>query len=285
MTTVTDPVDGYTVEWRTRADLRLRPPKYVNPLVNLSNGIFAHHADTAEAPLDATWRGVQAFHQDARGWADVAYSFGFGSEAGRPVILEGRGWDRAGGHTAGFNSTSLAFCFVGNGDLRFPEPARRAFVTLMRLAERRFGAVMVRGHRDVNPTACPGRIAYQWLTSGRPLVGKPKPPPPPPSSVPLVDRFAHFRPSSTRTVRTGSAGTDVVELQFVANFALSHLGLRTLVVDGQYGPASVGAVLALQREYNQKFAPKGGTVVVDGVAGAQTRHVLVVMLNAFGVWG
>jgi hypothetical protein len=41
---------------------------------------------------------------DTNGWADIGYSFGVG-EDGR--IYEGRGWDRVGAHTSGYNSNGI----------------------------------------------------------------------------------------------------------------------------------------------------------------------------------
>ncbi len=46
-------------------------------------------------------RGIQNFHIDDRGWADIGYHFLVG-ENGK--VYEGRGWDRQGAHSPGFNN-------------------------------------------------------------------------------------------------------------------------------------------------------------------------------------
>ena len=46
-------------------------------------------------------RSIQNFHIDDRGWADIGYHFLVG-ENGK--VYEGRGWDRQGAHSPGFNN-------------------------------------------------------------------------------------------------------------------------------------------------------------------------------------
>ena len=63
----------------------------------------------------------------------------------------------------------------------------------------------------------------------------------------------------TRTLSSGSSGSDVAELQVrVAGWA--GYGVN-MAIDGQYGPQTVNAVKGFQRGYG---------LPVDGVAGAQT---------------
>ena len=45
------------------------------------------------------------------GWDDIGYSFLAGDDGN---IYEGRGWDRVGAHTKGYNSRGLAVSFMGN---------------------------------------------------------------------------------------------------------------------------------------------------------------------------
>lgn len=97
------------------------------------------------------------------GWFDIAYSFLIG-EDGR--VYEGRGWDREGGHTRGFNAVSLASSMMGNFMLRPPEaPAITALKNLLacgvengKLASN----YKMYGHRDAEPsTLCPGDYLYK----------------------------------------------------------------------------------------------------------------------------
>jgi N-acetylmuramoyl-L-alanine amidase len=46
-------------------------------------------------------RAIQYFHQHDRGWVDIGYHFLVG-ENGK--VYEGRGWDRQGAHSPGWNN-------------------------------------------------------------------------------------------------------------------------------------------------------------------------------------
>ena len=46
-----------------------------------------------------------------KGWPDIAYNFLVG-EDGR--AYEGRGWDKAGAHTLGYNENAVAVCVIGD---------------------------------------------------------------------------------------------------------------------------------------------------------------------------
>ena len=45
------------------------------------------------------------------GWDDIGYNFVIGGD-GR--VYEGRGWDRVGAHTKGWNSISVSFAVMGD---------------------------------------------------------------------------------------------------------------------------------------------------------------------------
>lgn len=116
---------------------------------------------------------TQSFHMDDRGWSDIAYSFLI-FPSGR--IYRGRGWRVVGAHTEGSNSTSHAFCFVGNFETAQPtRAALEAAAWLYRVGVRR-GHIRrgspILGHRDAPraSTACPGRNLYAKLGRIRELV-------------------------------------------------------------------------------------------------------------------
>ena len=161
----------------TRAQWGAKPPNGRATFTTAPNGAFLHytaaewdrtdnHADCPERV-----RRVQAFHQGpSRGWADIAYSWLYCRHG---VVFEGRGWGVQGAHTVGFNSTAHAFCFLGTdkaGRDDLTDTGRHAVSWLIGEAFRRYPeGRRVRGHGDVNPTACPGAeirafIATQgWL--------------------------------------------------------------------------------------------------------------------------
>lgn len=133
--------------------------------------VFIHHeasrfTSTATADEVAAMRQIQNFHMDTRGWNDIAYSFVV-FPSGR--VYAARGFGIVGAHTAGHNSTSHAICFAGNYETQTPtEAALEAARQLIRYGIN-LGAVarpyLVRGHRDVNPTACPGKNLYKLVPS------------------------------------------------------------------------------------------------------------------------
>lgn len=90
------------------------------------NAFVVHHTAgarcTTAALCDAQMRNIQNFHMNSNGWADIGYNFCVGDNA---VIYEGRGWNRQGAHSPGFNSRSIGFCFFGDFTSVLPPVAAR----------------------------------------------------------------------------------------------------------------------------------------------------------------
>ena len=62
---------------------------------------------------------------DTRKWSDIGYSFLIGGDG---KIYEGRGWNKSGAHTQGFNSQGYGVAFIGDFTSTNPTPAaQRAF--------------------------------------------------------------------------------------------------------------------------------------------------------------
>jgi hypothetical protein len=161
-----------------------------------------HHTvnsnDYSAASVPQMLRSIQAFHQDVRGWDDIAYNFvvdRFGT------IWEGRGGgpDRAvvGAHTAGFNTGSVGVSVLGTFDNSAPSAAALegvAQVIAWKFAQRnidplgstvltsRGGDVHppgelvpmanIAGHRDLGQTSCPGQLLYARLPEIRQRVAE-----------------------------------------------------------------------------------------------------------------
>lgn len=47
---------------------------------------------------------------DERGWDDIAYNFLIGSDG---AVYVGRGWDKQGAHSKGYNQKSVCIAFIG----------------------------------------------------------------------------------------------------------------------------------------------------------------------------
>ena len=92
-------------------------------------------------------------------------------------ILEGCGL-RRGAHTAQRNSTSFGVCWVGNYDERGPKvqqiDATRRLIGQLRSDGHLIADPVVRGHRDVYSTACPGTKLYAVLNDLRRPWAEPK---------------------------------------------------------------------------------------------------------------
>lgn len=149
----------------SRREWGARPPKARAKMTpaNVTH-LFLHHAAGAYPSGRDGMRRIQTFHMDGRGWNDFAYSVGVSPDG---QVFEGRGWDAAGGHTRGWNSKSVAVCYLGWGTEEPSDAAKRAILWAADDADRHYGRKLVRqAHRDVGATACPGDGLYAWWTSG-----------------------------------------------------------------------------------------------------------------------
>jgi hypothetical protein len=96
------------------------------------------------------------------------------------------------------NSSSLAICALGNYEVDQPTPALIDAIVARIVHARRSGALApgftIEGHRDTNPTACPGRHLYAALPGIRQRVAAAltTAPPPPPSVLedPMLKRVS-----------------------------------------------------------------------------------------------
>ncbi|MDQ3866553.1 MAG: N-acetylmuramoyl-L-alanine amidase [Actinomycetota bacterium] len=102
-------------------------------------------------------RAIQRFHQEERGFCDIAYSFVFCKHG---FVFVGRGWGvrtAAQGTSVG-NDHYHAACFLGDdtaGRDDVTPRGRKALAQLVLASRRRFGDE-VRPHSSFKATACPG---------------------------------------------------------------------------------------------------------------------------------
>lgn len=156
----------------TRESWGAAPPKSVTPLdPRRIDTIFTHYtAADADEQSDHAFcakrvRGIQRFHQETRGWNDIAYSFVFCKHG---YIFEGRGWDVYTAATGNDNNHSLAFCFLGDDSINrddVGELGREGLIDLHRAAWARYGSLKFKGHRDAMQTTCPGDQLWQFVHS------------------------------------------------------------------------------------------------------------------------
>lgn len=128
------------------------------PIATPVAGLFLHHSAGQDGGPE-TVRAIQRFHQQTRGWADIAYTWLY-SPTNR-VWFEGRGPGIAGGHTRHHNKRAHAVCVLGNYETTVP-PAHVVddLADFARWHGTAWGPNRFQGHRDVGATACPGKHLY-----------------------------------------------------------------------------------------------------------------------------
>ncbi|XP_052262662.1 peptidoglycan-recognition protein SC2-like isoform X3 [Dreissena polymorpha] len=150
-------------EWGARSPTRphtllTHTPKYM----------FIHHGATpfchTKAECTQMVKSAQNYHMDGHGYSDIEYSFLVGEDGN---VYEGRGWDAVGAHTLNYNSVGLAICVIGDFTNRLPnDAALNAVKQLVQCAHDNHkitATYMLRGHRDVGATACPGNKLYELI--------------------------------------------------------------------------------------------------------------------------
>jgi hypothetical protein len=111
-------------------------------------------------------RVIQDFHQNGRGWKDIGYHFLIDS-AGR--IFQGRPETVIGAHARGQNQGNIGISLMGNHH----PPKNHTLTAAQKASIKRLGKWLMsrygikvgtyKGHRDYNPTDCPGDIVYGQL--------------------------------------------------------------------------------------------------------------------------
>lgn len=203
----------------TRAEWRARPARSRTALAP-SFGSTVHYEGPRLGPFPhsscpAKVRGIQAFHMDARGWADVAYT---AIVCPHGYTFEGR-WagvrTAANGTNAG-NAAAYAVCvLIGEGDPLTAE-AEAELLDVLDFLDLAAGAgAAVNGHRDWKATACPGSPLYAALPRIRAELARRRRPAaavaitPPPAAPPPID-FPPFEEDTVKTrlvtVTLGKAG-------------------------------------------------------------------------------
>ncbi|MBI4376512.1 MAG: N-acetylmuramoyl-L-alanine amidase [Elusimicrobia bacterium] len=129
-------------------------------------------------------RFTQDFHQNGRGWSDIAYHFLI-DPMGR--IFRGRPEDVEGAHTAENNPGNIGIALLGhyhppkNHEVS-PEALAALSALALHLGRRyRVDSSKLMGHRDYRPTSCPGDGAYGLIE----ILRKEWPASPPLSLMPL----------------------------------------------------------------------------------------------------
>jgi hypothetical protein len=142
-------------EWGARSDSRGKFGKMSGPV----SKVWAHHSVT---PSTVTARQAAKTLESIgmSRFGVFSYSFAIHKDG---TILEGAGWNYVGAHTAGQNSSSYGFVFIGNYENEKLSAGQiKAFQWLVSEGKKR-GKInrgaSIDGHRNASgaATACPGR--------------------------------------------------------------------------------------------------------------------------------
>lgn len=93
-------------------------------------------------------------------------------------VYEGRGWDKVGAHTLGWNKNSIAFAFFGNFNDRKPKPIALEALQNIISCGMKDGKISphytLYGHRDKRPTDSPGHHLYAEIRYFKHFHNKPE---------------------------------------------------------------------------------------------------------------
>ena len=196
-------------------------------------------------------KSIQRYHQ-SHGYDDIAYNWLICMHG---VIFEGRPAKQfqSAAQNAG-NRTHVAICFMWGPQWDLTEDAKRACVSLIRLAP-----LPAASHRDIpgNATACPGDEIDRFVERLPVLVSGPASPArpgwnPKPPQRPLPPKGVKHP-----VLRRGAKGPAVLELQKKLRYGFG----QQISLDGDFGPATERAV---------KNAQRWGHLDADGIAGPKT---------------
>lgn len=220
----------------TRSQWGARPAKSRTSLSG-TEGVTIHYegphmGDYADESCASKVRGIQAFHMDSRGWADVAYS-DIVCRHGYVYECRGFGVRTAAQGTNPGNSLSYAICVMMGVDDTLTDAAKTAVVERLAWYRSKGSGPKTWVHSDWHSTGCPGDPIRAWVASGMPANSTPTPPPAPqptPGATPYKE-FMAYDPGF-------SGGVDIAGLvmadgtQFLAMGAGSGAGPHLKVVTG-----------------------------------------------------
>jgi len=127
-------------KWAYSATLRTKTDK-----------IVLHHVG---AKGKFTPEQIHAMHLKNK-WRGIAYNFYVRQDGS---VYHGREENAAGGHTEGFNLTSIGICFEGNFEVEtMPDAQLKAGRELIAYLRAKYPDAKTVRHSDLNKTACPGK--------------------------------------------------------------------------------------------------------------------------------
>ncbi|XP_037045309.1 peptidoglycan-recognition protein LC-like isoform X1 [Bradysia coprophila] len=160
---------GSSLRYVTRSEWLAQPPNSnLNNLELPSQRVIIAHTATENCTNQATCtfrvRYIQTFHMESQGWDDIGYNFLVGGDG---AVYEGRGWDKEGAHTKGFNKRSICIAFIGTFNKMVPP--KRQLTAAEFLIDRGVKLnklipdYQLYGHRQLIPSESPGPALYEVI--------------------------------------------------------------------------------------------------------------------------
>ncbi|XP_045464972.1 peptidoglycan-recognition protein LE-like isoform X2 [Harmonia axyridis] len=109
-------------------------------------------------------RYIQTFHIESRGWFDIGYNFLVGGDA---EVYIGRGWEKEGSHTLGYNKYSIGISFIGTFIDNLP--TKNQLVACKRLIQKGVELGYIKkdykllGARQLQTTQSPGTKLFEEI--------------------------------------------------------------------------------------------------------------------------
>lgn len=244
----------------SREEWGAKPPKHQPaPLAHgamLGMAVHYEAQDSEAVPhdkCDDRVRQVQRFHQEDRGWNDIAYSW---LVCRHGVIYEGRGWDvrTAAQGTDHGNDCYHAVCYLDDDRLATldvtPEAASALAQVINECRASGRGAD-VQPHSHFHSTTCPGPELRAWVRArGWEKAVPPKPPAPKPST-----EVPSWYKRVLKVQNPLMQGHDVLNVQNAVHAK----------PDGVYGPATAQKVKGWQKTHG---------LTADGQVGPLTARAM-----------
>lgn len=191
---------------------------------------------------------VKSLHNYHRGlgWSGVGYHFYVRRDGS---VYRGRAENRVGSHTRGYNSFSIGVCAEGNFEReKMGASQAESLRELCAYIKARYPGIVVKLHRELNCTVCPGQNFPTEFILGKSRSLKPKSKEPE-IKTPLEDRRRKIK-----------------EFQLWIN---RQEGAGKLVLDGIFGQKTLKeTVKIIQKELNLH---RSANLSVDGLFGVKTR--------------
>lgn len=201
---------SFTTVFESRATVGLVPPESRPRIPGPVSSVTIHWNGPAvkitvahaHSMCREFWRGVQRFHMNSRGWADIAYTVGVCQHG---IVMAGRGIGvrtAANGTQLGNDTSYAIYGLIGEGEI--PSDAMKH--AILDAAEA-LGQSKLRPHDFWKATGCPGTLK-SWVLAGAPRPGGSTPAPAPsPEEIDMALQdgpdIARWQQNLNFVVRTG----------------------------------------------------------------------------------